>query len=220
MICTKNSDIHTICVSLSTSDEKCSLHPGVRAAPSHGQVLREGEEVAIQQLRQGTISPESPLTSTLHLSQGDELVEQQLTCGEILSTGASARGRGGVHLLEALRRQRQEGGHEVPQAAAAQEHPYDHLPCRRVASSKIESIVFLISDTKCLVVHMYADLAVSCVFRSVHRHICVAVHHIFSPSPCRRHFLFYRKPNLHGHSLPCFQVISEANFTQASSEHA
>ena len=165
-------------------------------------------------------SPESPLTSTLHLSQGDELVEQQLTCGEILSTGASARGRGGVHLLEALRRQRQEGGHEVPQAAAAQEHPYDHLPRRRVASAKIELLVFLISDTKCIVVHMYADLAVSCVFRSVHRHICVAVHHIFSPSPCRRHFLIYRKPNLHGHSLPCFQVISEANFTQASSEHA
>jgi hypothetical protein len=36
--------------------------PGVRAAASHGQVLREGEEVAIQQLRQGTILlAESPL---------------------------------------------------------------------------------------------------------------------------------------------------------------
>jgi hypothetical protein len=122
-----------------------------------------------------------------------------------------------VHLFEALRRQRQEGGHEVPQAAAAQEHPYDHLPRRQVASSKIELIVFLISGTKCLLVHMYPDLADSCFFRPVHRHIRVVVHHIFSPSPCRRHFLFYRKPSLHGHSLPCLQVISEANFTQASS---
>ena len=48
--------------------------------------------------------------------------------------GASAGRRGGVHLLEAFRGQRQEGGHEVPQAAAAQEHPHDHLPRRRVAA--------------------------------------------------------------------------------------
>ena len=48
--------------------------------------------------------------------------------------GASARGRGGVTLRQALREQRQDGGHEVPQAAAGQEHAHDHLPRRHVDS--------------------------------------------------------------------------------------
>uniref|UniRef100_A0A453Q024 SPX domain-containing protein n=1 Tax=Aegilops tauschii subsp. strangulata TaxID=200361 RepID=A0A453Q024_AEGTS len=68
------------------------------------------------------------------LAEGEEIVVQHLR------QGASAVGRGGGTLSEALRGQRQDGGDEVPQPAAAQEHPHDHLPRRVVHGHICESV--------------------------------------------------------------------------------
>lgn len=140
MICTKNSDTtRCVCVYFSFAThnwrETNSLHPRCRSSI--------GKLTCFQRRSRGRRSaaltrylPIHPSTAIwracyTYLSKASSIWTRNLFYP---GAGASAGRRGRVHLLETFCGQRQDGGHEVPEAAAAQEHPYDHLPRRWVAA--------------------------------------------------------------------------------------